>query len=121
MSKDFDEFWEELVRKHRRKNGFIPTPEELEAEAGTDSDEPLSEDEIDFIVAAVGRGTKPEIDIAPDISWLHDVDTSSVEDGVFQLNRNRGQSEKDVEERLSELRKKALEEDGDDENDLETT
>ncbi len=123
MSKDFDNFWDELAKKYRCKRGFAPTPQELEASASSgEPDEPLSDEEIESIVSAVSRGEsgrKADIDISPDVSWISELDTSSIADGVLQLNRNRGESQEDFEERLNALRKKALEEDGDVEDDLE--
>ena len=123
MSKDFDQFWQKVVRKYRRKKGFTPSADELRVEANSETHQPLSEDEIDSIVAAVSGSKESTADFgtAPELSWLHDVDTSSVEDGVLQLNRNRGETQDEVEERLKELRRKALEENRDDEDDVETT
>lgn len=119
MSNDIDRAWEELVSKYRRREGLTPTPEQLEREIAKVDAIPLSEDEIKSIVSIVSSGDVGPTDVTPDLSWVDEIDTSSVEEGVLQLNRNKGQSDADIEERLEELRKKALEEDSNDEDDVE--
>jgi hypothetical protein len=97
MSNDFDKFWDELTKKYRRKRGLAPSPEELESSANSgELDEPLSDEEIESIVSAVSRRDskrKADIDVSPDVSWISEIDTSSIADGVLQLNRNRGESQ----------------------------
>lgn len=119
MSNKFDRFWDELVSKYRRRKGLTPTPEQLEREIVKVEAIPLSEDEIESIVSIVSSGDVGPTDVTPDLSWIDEIDTSSVEEGVLQLNRNKGNSDSDIEERLEELRKKALEEDGNEEDELE--
>lgn len=116
MSNKFDRFWDELVSKYRRREGHTPTPEQLEREIAKVDAIPLSDDEIKSIVSIVRSGDVRPTDVTQDLSWIDEIDTSSVEEGVLQLNRNKGESDADIEERLEELRKKALEEDSNEED-----
>ncbi len=120
MSDEFDSFWNELVGKYRRREGLAPSLEELEKEIAAVDAVPLSEDDVQSIVSAVSSGDIHPSEVTPDLSWIDEIDTSSVEEGVLQLNRNEGQSDADIEKRLEALRKKALDENTDDEDDVET-
>ena len=120
MSEKYESFWSELVRKYERVEGTAPSAAELEAQIEAVETEPLTEDEISSIVRAVGTGQSEVAEPEPDFHWMDDVDTSSVEEGVLQLNRNKGEDDAEIKKRMDEFRKKALEEDGDDENDVES-
>lgn len=120
MANDFDTYWDELVGRLARRKGLISTSEELEKELANLKSEPLSDNEINSIVTAVNSGESNRSQIVPDLSWIDDFDTSSIEEGVLQLNRNKGDSDADVEERIEELRKRELEEGSHGEEDVET-
>ena len=120
MSDKFNIFWNELVGRYRRREGLAASPEELEKEVAKIDAVPLSEDEVQSIVSTVSSGDVRPTDVTPDLSWIEQIDTSSVEEGVLQLNRKKGKPDVDIEKRLEALRKKALDENTDDEDDLET-
>lgn len=107
MTSDDDKFWESMVEKLRRASGFCsPTPEEAEAEMDAEGDEPMSEETLASIVAAVVSGKLTPRD--PEPEWAEDIDTQAVEEGVFQLNRNLGDEDPETDRLLDELRRKAL-------------
>ena len=119
MTSKFDRFWDETLAKFQRREQLILTPEELEKEIAELKPEPLSEEEVGAIVEAVSSGdAPPSSGVSPDLSWIDEIDTSSVEEGVLQLNRNRGESDDEFEERLEQLRRRVLKENDDDEEDV---
>lgn len=123
MNNDFDRFWNELVAKYRRIEGLSLSPEEIENEIENEIEqmqiEPLSEHEIDLVVSSISSKEHESQSVVPDLGWLGAIDTSSVQEGVFQLNRNKGKTSEEMQKKLDELRKKALEED-DTDDDMET-
>lgn len=119
MSNKFDEYWDELVRKYRSWKGLSLAPDQLAREIASVNSIPLSDEEIDSIVSVVSAGESGHTNIRPNLSWIDEIDTSSIEEGVLQLNRNKGESDADFKRRLEELRKKALEEGSDDKDDVE--
>ncbi|QDU57529.1 hypothetical protein [Aeoliella mucimassa] len=120
MSEKHNSIWRELVRRYQRVEKTFPSAAELERQIEAVQPEPLTENEIDAIVHAVSSGESHASEPEPLFDWLADVDTSSVEEGVLQLNRNKGDSDEEIKKRMDEFRKKALEEHDDDENDLES-
>jgi len=120
MRKKYDSFWSELARKYHHVEKTPDSVADVDRLIETVEPEPLTDDEIDSIVHAISSGKSPAYRPEPDFAWLGDVDTSSVEDGVLQLNRNEGDADSDVKQRMDELRKRALEGNGDDENDVES-
>jgi len=120
MSGKYETFWSDLVRKYHRVEKTPMSVSELEREIAKLSVEPMSEREIESIVDAVSRGECPPAEPEPDFDWIGEVDTSSVEEGVLQLNRNKGDTDSDIQKQMDEFRKHALEESDDEENDVES-
>ena len=64
---------------------MYPSSVELERELPDLPTESISEDEIDSIVSAVSDGERRRTEYTLDASWIEDVDTSSIEDGVLPV------------------------------------
>ena len=120
MNGKYYSFWSELTRKFHRVEKTPVSTTDVERLIETVKPEPLADDEIDSIVQAVSSGESSVCRPEPEFDWLGDVDTSSVEEGVLQFNRNKGDADSDIEQRMEEIRKRALEENGDDESDVES-
>ncbi len=120
MSRKYETFWTNLVRKYHRVEKTPMSVTELEQEIAKLSVKPMSEHEIESIVDAVSRGECPSTEPEPDFDWIEEVDTSSVEEGVLQLNRNKGDTDSDIQKQMEEFRKHALEESNDEKNDVES-
>lgn len=106
--------WPEIAAKLRRALGLAPpTPEEADAEMAQAEEAPMTEEEIDRIVNAATSGTGCPIDeeLEVDYSWLNSVETETVSEEMLVLNRNAGEEDPEVKKRLEDLRKKALEDD----------
>ena len=104
----------------RRFEGLDLTPEELQQQASdADNVDSLSEDEIESIVRKVVAENDTD-SFTPELSWFLELDTDSVEDGIMQLNRNRGELDEQIEEKLKEWRKQELEKDDNGDDDVET-
>lgn len=113
MSSDSDRFLKEDLERLRRQKGFCPlTPQEADAELRTAADNPLSDAEIRSILDQVTSGSLAESELSPDLDWAGSLDTAPVEENVFQLNRNKGESDPETDTLQDELRKKALEKHG---------
>ena len=120
MSGNYKSFWNELVRKNQRVEKTPTTAADVEKLIESVEAEPLSDDEIGSIVQAVSRGESHTYQPEPSFDWIDNVDTSSIEEGMLQINRNQGDADSDVEKRMDDFRKKALEDDGDDKEDVES-
>ena len=107
-----DEFWADMAGGLRRKLGLQPpaTPEEAEAQFDTAEEMPLGTNEIDRIVAHASAIGPSQLDPPDEPEWLDDVDTSSVDQDMLVLNRNVGEQDPEIEAKLCELRREALEE-----------
>lgn len=85
------------------------TREEIDVFLDSVESEPLSEDQIEKIVASVVSSSIPHWKPEPDLSWLDTtLNYSDVEEEVYQLNRNKGQEDEETLRRIEELRRKAL-------------
>ena len=122
MTRNADKLWDKLAPRLRRFEGIDLTPAELESEAdGIEHIDSLSAADIESIVSMV-IGDKEVDSSTPQLSWHPEMDITSVEDGILQLNRNRGDHDEHVEEKLNELRRRELEKEDNElgEDDLET-
>lgn len=110
MTDNLDRFWQGVRGKLRRALWLCPlTPDEAEREFASAPDAPLNEGEIESLVRKV---TTESCEPSPEPGeWSPELDTSEIRDSVYQLNRNRGETDLEVDERLDELRRKALGED----------
>jgi hypothetical protein len=114
MEKKDKQFWQTFGGTVRKALGNCPlTPEQAQKELNTlKASEilPFTEDEIETSIDKILRGDlEPEV-AEPDLSWLGGIDTAAVGEGVYALNRNRGDEDPEVDDQIDELRKKALDE-----------
>jgi hypothetical protein len=118
MVKREDQFWEKLIRRVSRP----PTPEDLDRELDYLHPEPLSEERKESILrrAISEECITPRRRTAPRLDWLDEelVDAArDIQAQVPVLNRNRGDTNPDVEVQLEQLREEALAEDEEEEDD----
>ena len=110
MTSEADRFWQKVAKDLARQSGVAPlTPEEAQKEFEALPDAGLSDTEIDSIVDQVTSG---ELAVWTPVSTDADLpaaDSEAIEQDVYQLNRNEGQSDAETDELLDELRRKALE------------
>lgn len=117
MSGEFEKFWTRLLASHAKQHGTAPRQDEIESELRQAKHKPLSDDEVNDILESVIAETDQRTTHPPsDTSWVNDVDSASVEEGVLQLNKNKGESDEEIEKRLSEHRRRLL---GEDEEDVD--
>lgn len=117
---DDKKFWHEHAAKLREVARLRPlTPEEAEEEAKAAPSVPLSNDELQRLLAAAALcepdtpcETESEDEDAG-FGWLEDVDTDSVEEAVLQLNRNKGEDDAETAITEEELRRRMLDDEED--------
>lgn len=113
--------WSEIVAKLRRAMGLAPpSDEEADAAMLSAGEIPMSDEDIEAIARqAIGqKTTRPTLE--PDYSWLGEqAEDETVDESMLVMNRNKGEEDDEVQRRLKELRRKALE--SDDANDDEET
>lgn len=108
----------DLVRRVRRalRLGEL-TPEQAQAEYDAAEPVELTEAEINRIVShAVESEPVSEAEPFEVTDWTPDLNTTSVESDVFQLNRNPGDDDAEVDERVEQHRREAFGEGDDGEN-----
>lgn len=112
--------WSQVAAKLRRALGLAPpTLGEAETEMAQAEEAPMSDVEISRIVnAATGPDAPASFDPEPDYDWAGEFSTQEVEDEMLVLNRDAGEEDPEVDRRIDELRKEALRDD--DEEDDET-
>jgi hypothetical protein len=114
MDANPDKFWNDLAEAFRREMGLRPlSADEAQAELDGAPCIPLSEEEINNLVEGAMSGELAVWDQSPDPSWLTEEDTSEIESGVLQVNRNPGEEDPEIDAQIEELRRKALEDEGD--------
>ena len=107
----------ELLRKLRRAMGLAPpTAAEADAAMAKASESPMGDREIRSIVDSVVSGKSAKRELATDFGWTESLSTSDAENEAYAMNRNRGDLDEETKKRLDELRKKALEERGDEDD-----
>lgn len=114
MSTDADDkFWDDHAAKLREFAKMrLLTPEEAEEAARSAPPVPLSDDEIRRIVAAA-RPCEPEAEEGSAPDWLDEAGTEEVEEGVLQLNRNKGDADPDTDAIEEALRRRMLDDEED--------
>lgn len=120
MDKKDDRFWKSFggtIRKALNNCPLTPDQAQKELEMMKDYDAaPFTRREVEDSIDKVLSGDLDPEEAAPDLSWTQGLDTSAVGEGVFALNRNRGEDDAEVDARVDELRKKALDEEQSDED-----
>lgn len=110
-----DRFWDEVARELQLSMHLEPpTLEEVEAELGM-QELPIGDAVIRRIVDAVGAGKKPGRRPLPP-SQPPQLDAAEVEEDVFALNRNAGEVDPEMDEKIEKLRREALERKEEDED-----
>jgi hypothetical protein len=103
--------WDDLAAKLRRALGLCsPTPEEANHAMNTAQEVPMTAMEIQDIVRAVTLGHVQVPTLHPQHAWTEELDMSAVADDMLVLNRNPGEEDAEVDGRVEELRREALEE-----------
>ncbi len=121
MKSESENFWRQIANGVARRTSHAPmTPEEAQKEFESLPNVKLTDDQIDNIVDRVTSGeftdwtpATPEFDVP-------EYDCESIDEDVLQLNRNEGEADAEAEDRLNELRRKALEDGHDDGQDDKT-
>lgn len=112
--------WSEIVGKLRRAMGLAPpTPEEADAEMRSAGEIPMSDDEIKAIAKAATEGQRGRPELESTYEWLCDQHDETIEDSLLVMNRNKGEDDEEVQKRLDELRRKALDSENDDDEEDE--
>lgn len=112
MNAEEREFWEWALHHMRREE--TPTamsPDQIDALLEELDDEPLPQSQIEGIVESIQEDNVSFQHVDPDISFFDALDTSDVEEQVYQLYRNEGQEDEETLRRIDEHRRKALEDD----------
>jgi len=118
-----EKFWRTFGGTMRKALDKCPlTPQQAQKELDKleeSEEEPLSDDDVEDSVGKILSGDLDPQEPEPDTSWLED--TEAVDEAAFQLNRNLGEPDPEVDAKVDELRKKAINEasegDEDDEGD----
>ena len=111
--------WSQIVEKLRRAVGLAPpTLDEADAAMASAGEIPLRDAQIkDMAQQAVEQGeVRPDLEL--DLGWLEsEAEDSAIADSMLVLNRNKGESDEEIQRRLEELRRQALESGDNDEED----
>lgn len=114
MSTEDDKFWNDHAAKLRDFAKLRPlTPAEAEEEAKSAPSVPLTDEELQRLIAAAVP-CEPEApcevnsEEGSGFAWLDGMDTEDIEDGVLQLNRNKGEGDAETDETEEELRRRML-------------
>ena len=127
MPDENDKFWEKEKGKLRRALDLHPLcQDESEKEYKRAKAEPLSEDDIDAVLAFVRsmgeRGgmaapaDEDEEDEDAPPEWVDPVDAGMMEEEMLQLNRNAGVEDEETKDLLDKHRREALGDDTADED-----
>lgn len=104
--------WSDVAEKLRRAMGLCPpTPTEANHAISTAKELPMSQDEILDIVRAATQGEAQKASFHSDHSWTEEFDTKAVADDMLVMNRNPGEDDEEVDKKVDELRREALDED----------
>jgi hypothetical protein len=119
MSKD-ENFWRRfggMIRKASDDCPITPAQAQNELDALLPADEkPLGADDIESIIAKVRDEDFDPEPAVPNTEWVDSYTKSDVEEDVFALNRNKGEPDPEVDAKVEELRKRAANEEGDEED-----
>jgi len=111
MNDKIENFWGNLCNELHDSMGWTSqSEEEIQKQLNAIECESISEEEIESLVQSVSSGNITSAYRRIDYRWSQDHDTESIESEIFSLNRNKGLLDEEVDDKLNELRKKALEE-----------
>ncbi len=117
MSTESDPLRKDLERLRRIK-GLCPfTPEEADAELAATPDAPLSAEEIERLLSSALSGAPGVEEPVPEQDWDPERELEEIDEEVLQLNRNAGDEDAEVDQRVDEHFRKALDDDGEEEDD----
>lgn len=106
MPDENDRFWGEMAPKLRRAMKLHPLcPEESEKEYKAAEQRPLPDGSLDAMVDSIVSGRDDWNESQDEQPWS---DGADIEDQVLQVNRNLGEEDPEVDERVEEHRRKAL-------------
>ena len=121
MTNKADKFWQEVEKDLARQAGFAPlTPEEAQKEFEELPDTKLPDSEIDSIIEQVTSGQLTDWTPTPIDEETLGLESETIEEDVYQLNRNVGEADAETDDLLDELRRKALEDEPSDGQENET-
>lgn len=105
--------WSWVVARLQRALGFaLPTIGEAEADMAEAEEVPMSDGEIRRIVeAATATDAPTPVDPEPDYEWTSEFTSEGVEEDMLVLNREAGEEDPEVTQRIEQLRKEALSDD----------
>lgn len=116
MSTEPDPLRKDLERLRRLK-GLCPlTPEEADAEFAAIPDTPLAEDEIERLISAALSGVVDAKEPVPEQEWSPEGELDGIDKGMLQLNRNVGDEDAEVDQRVDEHLRKALGDDAEEDD-----
>lgn len=106
MPDEADKFWGAMASKLRRGLKLHPLcPEEAEQEYKAAVPEPLPDDLLDAMTESITSG---QDDWSPSAGPVDQGLESGVDEDALQLNRNAGEPDPEVDERVERHRRKAL-------------
>lgn len=117
-----ERFWNRIA-PHLRQHLSLHRPTLDEAQAAFDAaeDEPLSDEELDGIIAFAKEGRSPSVKPKRRKKWLEGLNISLTQNEMIPaLNRNAGNIKQPVSDLMNELRQEVLKE-HDRENEEETS
>lgn len=116
MSTEPDPLKKDLERLRRMK-GLCPlTPEEADAALAATPDTPLPEDEIERLLLSAASGGACLEEPVPEQEWDPDRELEEIDEEVLQLNRNAGDEDAEVDQRVDEHFRKAVGDDGEEDD-----
>jgi hypothetical protein len=116
MKDNLDRFWDTISDELRGALHLRPwDAEQAERECEEAPDAPLSSDQINAIITAIDAG-HTQLDTYQNASPLETLAASELEEEVCVLNRNAGEKNVEVQSRIDSLRRKALEDNGQNES-----
>lgn len=116
MSTQGDPLRKDLERLRRLK-GLCPlTPEEADAELAATPDTPLAEDEIERLLSSALTGSLDAEEPVPEQEWSPEGELGGIDEEVLQLNRNAGDEDAEVDQRVDEHLRKALGDNGEEDD-----
>ena len=116
MSTQGDPLRKDLARLRRLK-GLCPlTPEEADAELAATPDTPLGDDEIERLLSSALSGSPDAQEPVPEREWSPEGELEGIDEEVLQLNRNAGDEDAEVDQRVDEHLRKALGDDGEEDD-----
>ena len=115
-----EKFWQRfggMIRKAQNDCPFTPAQAQMELDALSPADErPLSDGAIEKAIEKVLNGDFEPEESEPDVEWVDSYADSGVAEDVYALNRDKGETDPDVEAKLDAQRKQADDEEDDEQD-----